>query len=153
MKNLIVSEYRMVGLIVGFLATIMIFLPALGVQDSDSTYTGLQVVFGHEFLSLGGFGSGEITFSMMNLIAYTLPLIAALVLMFTKVNQLFPTILFGAAAVLLFLVPQFTVVTVSLLGTVTEVDVEWTYASGIIIAALLSIIGFAIGIFKIYKKA
>ncbi len=153
MKNLIVSEYRMVGLIVGFLATIMIFLPALGVQDSDSTYTGLQVVFGHEFLSLGGFGSGEIAFSMMNLIAYTLPLIAALVLMFTKVNQLFPTILFGAATVLLFLVPQFTVVTVSLLGTVTEVDVEWTYASGIIIAALLSIIGFAIGIFKIYKKA
>lgn len=129
----------------------MILFPALNALDSDTSYTGLQVVFGHEFVNLAGFASGEITFSFMNLIAYALPVFAASLLMLSNVNRFIPTIMYGVAAVLLFLVIDFTVVTITLLGSVNTVSVEWGYAFPLIIAATLSVIGFGIGIFTIYK--
>ena len=152
MNKITGNHLKITSVIIGFIATLMIVFPALSTSGSNDSYTGLQVVFGHEFIDFGGFGSGEIKFSFINLIAYSLPLIAALVLLFTKANRLTSTILFGVAAVLLFLVIEFTVVTVTILGSVNVIDVEWRYAIGLIIAASLSIIGCAIGAFSVYKK-
>jgi len=63
------------------------------------------------------------------------------------------TILFIASAILIFLIPEFTKVTVTVLGNVNEINVEWTYGSGLIIAASLSIFGALLGLFKLSRNA
>ncbi len=155
MKNVTTKDLKIASIVIGFVATLMIFLPALSLSANGSanTYTGLQVVFGHEFFDLGGFGSGEIRFCLLNLIAYSLPLLAALSLMFTKAGHIVSTIMFAVAAILLFLVIEFTVVTVTIGDVVTEIDIDWNYAIGLILAAVLSILGFVVGVLSVSKKA
>ncbi|MFH5882075.1 MAG: hypothetical protein ACNA7U_06190 [Candidatus Izemoplasmataceae bacterium] len=153
MKKITTLDRKFAAIVLGFVAAFMIVLPALSANGSDNTYTGLQVVFGHEFINLGGFGSGAIKFSVLNFVAYALPMSAALVLLLNKGGQMVSTLLFGAAAILLFLVPTFTVVTVTVLGNVTTIDIDWAYAAGLIIAIVLSMIGFTLGLYTIYKKS
>ncbi|MCR3905558.1 MAG: hypothetical protein NUK62_00825 [Tenericutes bacterium] len=152
MRKITANEFKLSSIIIGILATLMILFPALAVGDSNTSYSGIQIAFGHEFINLGGFGSGQIEFSILNLIAYALPLIAALLLIFTKQGNLASTIIFGAAAVMFFLVPEFTVVSTTILGNVNEINIDWTYDIGLIFAASLSLIGLLIGLFRIYKK-
>jgi len=75
------------------------------------------------------------------------------VLMLMNKGYLLSTILFIAAAFLIFMIPQFTTVTVTVLGNVNEIDVEWTYGLGLIIAASLSILGALLGLIKLSKSA
>ncbi len=138
---------RFITILGGFVATFMILLPALSTANSDITYSGLQVSFGHNFISLGGFGSGSINFTFFNLLAYSLPVIASLLLLFTKKGVLSSTFVFGAAVVLLFFVPEFTNITVDILGNSNTISVDWTYAYGLIAAIILSAFAFAIGIY------
>lgn len=152
MKKFKAVDLKLIGIVLGFIATLMILFPALNTSDSNGSYLGSQVVFGHEFISLGGFGSGEIQFSFLNLIAYLLPAIAAVLLLFSKINQLVSTIIFLVAAIMLFLVTEFTVVTVTILSNVTEVSVDWHYSIGLIIAIVLSLFGFLLGLFRITQK-
>lgn len=152
MRRITSNGFATSMVVLGFIATLMIFLPALILKDSDTSYTGLQIAFGHEFANLGPWASGEIKFNPIVLIAYLLPLVGSLLIMFTKKGYLSATVLFFIAAVLLFLTPQFTVVTVTVLGNANEVDVDWTYGIGLIIAASLSILGVMVGMVRISKQ-
>ncbi len=152
MNKISSRELRVVAIVLGFLASFMILFPALSAGNGDSTYTGLQVTFGHEFINLGGFGSGQIAFSILNLIAFTLPLVGALLLLFTFNGHVTSIFLFGAATVLLFLVPEFTVVSVTVLGNTNQIDIDWTYSVGLIFAISFSMIGLLIGLFRVIKK-
>jgi len=67
-------------------------------------------------------------------------------------GYLLSTIMFAAAAILIFMIPEFTKVTVTVLGNVNEIDVEWTYGIGLIIAAGLSILGVMIGLLKLSQQ-
>jgi len=146
------KELRFISIILGIAATLMIFLPALSTGDSDTSYTGLQIALGHEFANLGEFASGEIVFSIFALLAYILPLTAALLLLFRENSHLIATILFGIAMFLLLFIPEFTVVTVTLLGTVTEISIDWTFAIGLFGAIILSGVGLCVGLYTLYKK-
>lgn len=86
------------------------------------------------------------------MIAYALPLIAVLLLIFTKQGNLAATIIFGAAAVMFFLIPEFTVVSTTILGNTNEINIDWTFGIGLIFAASLSLLGLLIGLYRIYKK-
>ncbi len=152
MRKVTSNGFGTSSVILGIIATLMIILPALIVKDSDTSYTGLQIAFGHEFASLGSLASGEISFNPIVLIAYLLPLVASFLIIFFKKGYLSATALFLIAAILLFLTPQFTVVTVTVLGNPNALDVEWTYGIGLIIAASLSILGVMIGMVRISKQ-
>jgi len=128
-------------LTLGLVATLMIFLPALSYSDSDTSFTGFQAVFGTEFFDLGAFGSGEITFSILGIIAFLAPLSASLIAVFFKKGMLMASLLFALSAVLLFTLPAYTTTTISVFGTVTEIDISFAMAYGLIIAAVLAIIG------------
>ena len=55
----------LVSVLLGVIAVIMIFLPAIGVKDSETTYTGLQIVFGYSEKTV--LGTAEFfAFSFMN---------------------------------------------------------------------------------------
>lgn len=70
-KKQISSIVSLISAALGIVALVMIFLPAIGVKDTETTYTGLQIVFGYKekpFMS-------EVTvfeFSFMNLLTYLL---------------------------------------------------------------------------------
>lgn len=62
-----------VAALLGIVAFIMLFLPAIGVKDADTTYKGLDIVFGYK----GKVLTVEYTvfnFSFMNLLTYILVL-------------------------------------------------------------------------------
>jgi hypothetical protein len=152
MKKITSNGFATSMIILGFLATLMIVLPALIVKDSDTAYTGLQIAFGHEFASIGSLASGEIKFNPIVLIAYLLPLLGSILIMFSKKGYLSATVIFFISAVLLFLTPQFTVVTVTLLGNPSVIEVDWTYGIGLIIAISLSIFGVMVGMARISRQ-
>lgn len=127
----------------------MILYTALVLKDSETSFTGLEVAFGKEFANLGPWASGEIAFNPIVLLAYTLPLVGGLMPMFIKKGYTFSTIIFIISGILIYLIPQFTTVTVTILGNVNEIDAEWTYGIGLILAVVLSLLGAMIGLFKL----
>lgn len=142
---------KMIVVLLGVAATFMVLLPALVIKDGSSSYTGLQVSLGHEFANLGNLASGQIEFSILNIIAYLLPLLGAVIMILIGRKSLLSLIVFIGAIIMLFFVPNFTVVTVTVIDTVNEVSVEWNYGLGLIaagvlssIAALLSILAYLV---------
>ena len=83
---------------------------------------------------------------------FILPLGAAIIPVFTNKGYLISTLLYVVAAILIFLILNFTTVTITVLGNVNEVDIEWTYGIGLIVAAVLSIVGAGLGLFKLSKS-
>lgn len=152
MKRLGKHELNLIGIVFALVAALMVFFPAVSSGDSNTSYTGLQVAFGHEFVNLGGFASGQIEYSILNGLAYLLPLAAALLWLLNVKNQIIPTILLLIAIVLLFLIPESTNTTVTILGNTNAVDIDWVYGMGVLNAILFSIMGMFYGILRIYHK-
>lgn len=63
-----------VAAVLGLVAVVMLFLPAIGIKDTDTTYTGLQITFGYKE-SLLGFEYTVFDFSFMNLLTYILAVV------------------------------------------------------------------------------
>ncbi len=152
MTKITTQSLRFSSVIIGIVASAMILFSALVLKDSETSFTGLNVAFGHEFANLGWLGNGEIKFSFMTLIAYSLPLVASLLILSSKRNWMISTTLFIASAILMFLIPEFTVVQVTVLGIENQIDVAWTYGIGLISSAALSAVGAFIGLYAITSK-
>jgi len=134
----------------GVAATLMLFLPGLVNGDTDTVYTGAQVVFGTQITDLGVIGTAQIEPSVMGIIAYILPAVAGLmmILIKNKTVAIISAVMFGAAAVMLFLVPTTTVTTLTLLGATNTLDTTWSMGSGLIAAAVISIFGSVMSLYK-----
>jgi len=152
MKKIKDNDFRIVSIVIGIIASLMIIFPALVVKDTNTAYSGLQVVFGYRVIDLGIIGSGEIKFSILNLLAYSLPLIAAFVLFINKKDKKIATVIFAVAVIMLILVPVSTIVHMTILGNVNVVDVDWGYSLGLSIAALLSLVGLGLGLVRLIKR-
>ncbi|MDD3123704.1 MAG: hypothetical protein PHC62_09370 [Candidatus Izemoplasmatales bacterium] len=153
MKKNIDNFFPFIIMIIGIIVTAMLFLPALSFPDSDSSFLGYEVVFGTEFVNLGSFASGEIVWSILGVIAYISPLIGGLLVLYFRKSTFTSMALFTVGAVLLFTLPSYTKTTVTLLGTVTEINIDWVVSYGLIIAGVLSAVGAFLCLFKfIYKK-
>lgn len=146
-------DFKLVNLIIGLVAFAMIFLPALIFKDSDTAFSGLEISLGKEFTNLGTWASGEVAFNPIVLLAFSLTLVGGILPLIIPQGYIVSTIAFIVAAILLFMMPEFTTVTVTILGTVNEVDVEWTYGIGLILSGSFSILGALLGVFKLVKHA
>ncbi len=146
-------DLRLINLFIGILVVVMMVLPVLVWKDSDASFTGLEVAFGKEFANLGSWASGEIAFNPLVLLAFLLPLAGALIPMFVKKGYLFSVVLYIAAAIMFFMTPELTTVTVSVLDTTTEIDVKWTYGIGLFLAMGLSVFGASLSMFALYKES
>jgi len=135
-------------LVVGIMATFMLAMPAMAFPDSDTVFTGYEIVFGTEFANLGGFVTGNIVASIWGILAFVLPLAAAIVALFVKRGAILAVILFALSAALLLTLPDFTVTTVTILNSTNEINVEWTIAYGLTIATICSFIGVALTLFQ-----
>lgn len=125
-------------ILLGFLATGMLLLPAL-IYNDENAFSGLQVAFGYQFSSLGPWVSGDIEFSIMNTIAYFLPMFGSLCLIVRKNGLYIPIGAYLLSIVMLSVVPIFTEVTVTVLGNETSVNIDWSLGMGLTLAILFSI--------------
>jgi hypothetical protein len=151
-KNIKFDLVSFITLIIGIIATIMIFFPALTASDSNSTFLGYEVAFGTEFVSLGSFGSGQIAFSPLGILAYLAPLFASFIALFMKKGKFISLILFTISAVLLFTLPAYTKATITILNTVTDIQVDWAMSYGLIIAGVLSILGVIVCLYSMAEN-
>ena len=139
-------------LLLGIIATAMIFLPALKYSETDTSYTGLQVITGVSVLNLGILGEGHLPFNILALFAFALPLAAGIVGLTGKKSFYISTDLFVIAAVLLFLLPQYTNISYTVLGGDTaQLEVEWVMQTGLIVAGSLSIVGAVVSLLGFSK--
>lgn len=46
-KSNIIQLFPIIGTVLGIIAVVMIFLPAISIKDTEVTYTGLQTAFGY----------------------------------------------------------------------------------------------------------
>jgi len=134
----------------GVAATLMLFLPGLVNGDTDTVYSGSQVVFGTQITDFGVIGTVQIEPSVMGIIAYILPAVAGLmtILIKNKTVAIISAIMFGAAAVMFFLIPTTTVTTLTLLGATNTLDTTWAMSGGLIAAAIVSIFGAVVSLYK-----
>jgi hypothetical protein len=152
MKNIQSNTFKLISLAIGLLATLMIFLPVLVFKDTSNTFTGLEIAFGKQFANLGPWASGDIKFNPVVLMAFLLPTVASLMIMNLKKGFLIASVLFMISTALILMIPQFTTVTITVLGNTNEIDVDWTYGIGLILAAILSASGALLSCYLIYKK-
>lgn len=144
----------LIALLLGLIASAMIFLPALKYPDVDTTYTGIQVATGVTIFNLGPIADGKIPFNFLALLAFVLPAIAGLVMFTTPKNALLSIIFFIAAAVLLFILPTYIVINVTAFGGsgVTDIDIDWVLQIGAIVAGSLSVLGAVLVLLGMNKK-
>jgi len=148
MKNITKSFFSFFILIIGIVGTFMLVLPAMAFPNSDSVFTGYEIVFGTEFANLGGFVTGNIVANFWGVLAYLLPLAAALIAILVKRGAILSVILFALSVALFLTLPDYTVTTVTILNNTTEINVEWTIAYGLVIAAACSVLGFILTLFQ-----
>ncbi len=137
-----------ITMIIGFAAAVMIFLPALGFEDSDTVYSGWQATFGYEIIDFGIWGSGQLEFNFLAVLAFGLPLVAGITALLFKQGALVSTGLFIVSAILLFMLPEHTIATATVLGSTSQVDVDWVMQYGLITAGVLSIAGAFTSLFQ-----
>ena len=79
-KNNDIAKYTVfASVLLGIVAVVMMFLPAIAIKDSETSYTGLQLAFGYS-KTVEGWGDSIITtayagFSFMNLLTYILAIV------------------------------------------------------------------------------
>lgn len=153
MKNVKLDLVSFLLLVIGIITMTMIFFPALTASGSDSSFLGYELAFGTDFVNIGSFASGQIVWSPLGILAYLTPLAAGLVAVFTKKRVLISFVLFTLGAILLFTMPVYTKATVTLFDSVTEINVDWSFSYGLIIAGVFAALGSGVCLHNlIYKK-
>jgi hypothetical protein len=76
-KNNNVAKYTtFISVLLGIVAVVMMFLPAISITDSEASYTGLQLAFGYSEtpIKIGSYSATIVyfNFSFMNLLTYIL---------------------------------------------------------------------------------
>lgn len=149
----------LIATLLGLVAIAMIFLPNVAVKDSETTYTGLNIVFGYskEFL---GAKIAIFEFSFMNLLVYLLAVagvvFAVLGLEGGKISNFISAGAFIACGILFFILPSFCLVNESATkfvswigGDITEA-LELTY--GAIIGAIAALLAGLAQLYKVFVK-
>lgn len=147
-----IKGLSLLSLILGITSALMIFFPAMAFPNSDSSFLGYEIAFGTEFVNLGSWASGQIVMNFLSILAFLLPLAAVIVILLSKKATVISIILFAVSIVLLFLMPLYTVTTVTVLGNTNEIDIEWAMSYGLIIAIISSVSGLLTGLYKLTKE-
>ena len=100
----LISLITVASCILGLVAVVMMFLPAIGIKETDKTYTGLQIAFGYK-TQIPILGEAVVfNFSFMNLLTYILALAGTVVAVLGLVGKNFAGSLFRFIAAGCFIV-------------------------------------------------
>lgn len=112
-KTNYMSYLPLLAALLGVVALVMLFVPAIAIKDSDTTYTGLQAAFGYtENVAIIG-DVVHLNFSFMNLLPYILVLVGIVACVMgykgNKLAMFVGFVCFVVAAVFFFLSVSFCV--------------------------------------------
>lgn len=158
--NYLLAIFALALIALGFLDAV-----SKGESDSYEGYTGFQVMFGKVLgsVNLGIVsGSGTISFSLLATVAYLLSIVGVVIsfVLFKdkKLIGLTTLVCFVASAILLFMLPNITSLTIegSLLGmsqskVYTFNELDFGLGIGAIISAVISILGSVTSLYTIVK--
>lgn len=146
--------FPMLGLLLGVVATAMVFLPALKYPDAETTYTGIQLITGLTIFDVGVIADGKLPFNVLALLAFALPVTAGLVSSTKGEAFAITLIMFIAAAILLFLLPMYIHINVTtFIGGTSELETNWVLQIGAILAGSLSIVGALVSLIGLTNKS
>lgn len=147
MKKTQVRTLSLILFLIGVAVVALAFLPALKYGDNETTYTGFQIITGLTVFNIAPVADGKLPFSILALFAFLLPILAWALGGAMGKGFVLSLLLFAAAAVLLFLLPQYTrVIVTSFIGGPTEWDPNWVLQIGPIIAGGLSVLGAVVSL-------
>ena len=150
------SLFSIIAAVLGVVAVAMLFLAAVKVPDTTilgatiegECLTGLQVAFGYSEENIQC-----LSFSFMALLPWVLILLGIVASLLTsskkgsKLLAIVSTVLFAAAAVLLFLMPGFMVFAESLAGIALKAF-TWKLGIGAIIAGICSALASVVALVR-----
>ncbi len=150
------------SVLLGLVAVVMLFLPAVAVKNTDTTYTGLQITFGYS-VAVPVVGDFEIfKFSFMNLLPYILVVggIVFAVLSAMGKGSGFASFIAAAAFIVagvFFLLQASFIISNDLTAAVSSflgVNLKdgFTLAYGGIIAMVCSFLAGALSLLKVFVK-
>lgn len=152
-------KVSLIAALLGIAAIAMIFLPNVGIKDSDTTYTGLQIAFGYSEKVLGA-KIAIFEFSFMNLLVYILAaagvVFAVLGLNGGKLSNFISAGAFIACGILFFISPSFCLINekassvVSLFGG--KITDALGLAYGAIIGAVAALLAGVLQLYKVFVK-
>lgn len=153
-----------VAAVLGLVAVVMLFLPAIGIKDTDTTYTGLQITFGCKVPFL----SHEYTifnFSFMNLLTYILAVVGIVFSVLSAVGKgskfasFIAAAAFAVSGVFFFLSVSYTLpnenasrIISLIIAFVGDVKDVLTLAYGAIIGGVASLLAAVCNLGKIVLK-
>lgn len=145
-----------VAVILGIVAIVMMFVPSIGIKDSDTTFKGMEATFGYQgTVPVIGTKYTVFEFSIMNLISYIL---VAGGVVFTILGALgrgskFAGFIaagaFVVAGVFFFLMPQYTVINSDATMYLGNLNDNLTLGAGAIVSAVCSLLAGAAQLYRI----
>ena len=160
-KSSVGKPLSFVAAVLGLAAVVMLFLPAIGIKDTDTTYTGLQITFGYKE-SLLGFEYTVFDFSFMNLLTYILAVVGIVFSVLSAVGKgskfaaFIAAAAFAVSGVFFFLSVSYTLPNedaskiISFVGG--DIKDALTLAYGAIIGGVASLLAAACNLGKIVLK-
>lgn len=138
----------LIAAIAAIAAGFMIFAPALSLNDT--AYTGTNVTFGKKINDLLGIAGRELRFNFLAMLAYTLPIAAAAVLVVSKgkLGALVAAILTLASVMLLKTLPDYVNITLTLGNNESTQSVDWQVQWGWIAAICLAAVSTLISLYQ-----
>lgn len=156
-----------VAAVLGVAAICMMFLPAIGIKDTDTTYTGMQVAFGYTEVTKVPVIGTEIkttifNFSFMNLLTYLLALVGVVFSVLaalgkgSKFANFVAAAAFGVAGVFFFLTVQYSIPNEDLQKIFSslggDIKANLTLAYGAIVGGVLSLVAALANLAKLVIK-
>lgn len=162
--NMIVA---FIAAVLGLAAICMMFLPAVGIKDTETTYTGMQVAFGYTEVTKVPIIGTEIKatifeFSFMNLLTYILALVGVVFSVLaalgkgSKFANFIAAAAFVVSGVFFFLTVQYSIPNTDMnelfnfLGT--DIKASLTLAYGAIVGGVLSLVAALANLAKLVIK-
>ncbi len=147
---------RSIAFISGILVVLFALLPALQYENLD--YTGYEILLGKELFDINPFDLGSIAsaylpFSIWALFAYTLPLIAAILLFTIKKSVMISVVLFITGFFLLITVPNNIEIVYVVAGIENTTEVDWTFGLGLIGSIVSAGIGTLMSVLMLTTKS
>jgi len=132
--------------VLGLLATLTIFLPALTLEGE--TYRGIDLVFGRELIEFDFLGeevaSAAVAMNVYAVVAYFAPIFAGVFTLILKRGNTFALAMFVLSGVMFFILNDYIEIEYEVLGSTNTVVPEWNNAFGVLVGAFAAIVA-AIG--------
>lgn len=143
--------FKIVILAISIIIAMMIFLPSYQIKESDYIFKGYELAFGKELGNFLGLAKASVKVNIILILAYFLPVIGSIMMIYNKKLSLITALLFLASGVLFIFAPNTLKVHYDLLGQKLTQSLNVMLVSGAIVGSGLSFFGMVLALYHFLK--